>query len=166
MAPGAGVGGRPLSWHRAASLFDHVRVTRSAILVVRAGQLPNYGHESDRNPVNVDRRKIVMPTATNEEAFSRDVLQSPVPVVLLLFSTSSALGRQMVSYLDNISLRLGTTKVRILQMDVDENPEQARKLSVTLGPATLIFLGGRWTSTKNGVVPEAELETWIKSVMR
>ncbi len=56
-------------------------------------------------------------------------------------------------------------KVRIVKLNVDENPEVARKHGVRSIPTLMIFKGGKAIATKVGAGPKSELSHWINATM-
>ena len=52
-------------------------------------------------------------------------------------------------------------RVKIVKVNVDENPEQAAALGVRGIPALFMFKGGEVVSNRMGAAPKAALKNWI-----
>ena len=52
-------------------------------------------------------------------------------------------------------------KVKIVKVNVDENPEQAAALGVRGIPAMFMFKNGEVVSNRMGAAPKAALKSWI-----
>jgi thioredoxin 1 len=54
-------------------------------------------------------------------------------------------------------------KVKIVKVDIDENPEIAAKFGVRSIPTLAIFKGGEVVDLKTGAAPKSTLSSWISS---
>ena len=52
-------------------------------------------------------------------------------------------------------------RVKVVKINVDENPEQAANLGVRGIPALFIFKNGEVVSNRMGAAPKAALKSWI-----
>ncbi|HWZ10542.1 MAG TPA: thioredoxin domain-containing protein, partial [Xanthobacteraceae bacterium] len=52
-------------------------------------------------------------------------------------------------------------KVKILKLNVDENPATAAKYGVMSIPTLMLFKGGQLASRQVGAAPKQKLEQWI-----
>jgi thioredoxin 1 len=64
--------------------------------------------------------------------------------------------------LDEIAATMGD-KVKIVKLNVDENPETAAKYGVMSIPTLMMFKNGELASRQVGAAPKAKLEQWINS---
>ena len=67
-----------------------------------------------------------------------------------------------------VSRRLGCRhggKLTVVKLNVDENPDTARKYSVRGIPTMLLFKGGQVASTKIGALPKSKLYEWVESAL-
>jgi thioredoxin 1 len=62
--------------------------------------------------------------------------------------------------LEEIAGALGE-KVKIVKLNVDENPQTAAKYGIMSIPTLLIFKGGQPASRQVGAAPKQKLEQWI-----
>ena len=56
-------------------------------------------------------------------------------------------------------------KVKIVKINVDDNPISPSELGVRGIPALFLFKDGEVVSNKVGAAPKAALETWIKTAL-
>jgi thioredoxin 2 len=49
----------------------------------------------------------------------------------------------------------------VLKLDVDADPETARRYGVSGIPTFILFHGGRELARRSGLVPRGELESWL-----
>jgi thioredoxin 1 len=56
-------------------------------------------------------------------------------------------------------------KIKVLKMDVDENPEIPSKFGIRGIPTMIIFKDGQKVSTKVGALQKSALYDWVNSVM-
>ena len=54
-------------------------------------------------------------------------------------------------------------KVKIVKLNVDENPGVAGQLGIRSIPTLMLFKGGKVASQKVGAAPKGELQKWISS---
>lgn len=53
------------------------------------------------------------------------------------------------------------TDIKIVKIDVDENPDLARQYGVMSVPTLFLFQNGKQVSSQNGYMPKEELINWI-----
>ena len=56
-------------------------------------------------------------------------------------------------------------RVKIVKVNVDENPNSPAQMGVRGIPALFIFKDGQVVSNKNGAAPKAAIESWIKDAI-
>ncbi|MFN9477778.1 MAG: thioredoxin, partial [Rickettsiales bacterium] len=70
--------------------------------------------------------------------------------------------RMLAPILDQLSEEMND-KVKIVKMNIDENPETPSKFGVRGIPTMLLFKEGKQIATKVGVQPKNALQEWINS---
>jgi thioredoxin 1 len=70
--------------------------------------------------------------------------------------------RMLSPILDQLSEEMDG-KVKIVKMNIDENPETPSKFGVRGIPTMLLFKEGKQIATKVGVQPKNALQEWINS---
>jgi len=104
-----------------------------------------------------------MATAKVTDAtFEADVLKSSVPVVVDFWAEWCGPCRMIGPALEEISGELGD-KVRIVKLNIDENPAVAAQLGIRSIPTLMVFKDGKLASQKVGAAPEGDLSRWIQT---
>ena len=93
--------------------------------------------------------------------FEAEVLQSKEPVVVDFWAEWCGPCRMIAPALDEISKEMAG-KVKIVKMNVDENPGVPGKFGIRSIPTLMIFKGGQLAAQKVGASPKGELSKWIE----
>jgi thioredoxin 1 len=96
--------------------------------------------------------------------FEAEVLQAAQPVVVDFWAEWCGPCKQIAPALEEISGALGE-KVKIVKLNVDENPETASKYGIMSIPTLMLFKDGQLTSRQVGAAPKQKLEQWIKGAV-
>ena len=98
--------------------------------------------------------------ATTDATFDADVIKSDAPVVVDFWAPWCGPCRMIAPALDAISAEMGD-KVKIVKVNVDENPKIASSYGIMSIPTLMIFKGGQLVDRKTGAAPQAALKQWI-----
>jgi thioredoxin 1 len=102
-----------------------------------------------------------MPTAkTSDSSFEKDVIQSDHPVVVDFWAEWCGPCRMIGPSLEDISNEMAG-KVKVVKLNVDENPETASKFGVRSIPTLMIFKDGKLAAQKVGAASKGDLTRWI-----
>ncbi|MCX8999474.1 thioredoxin [Rhizobiaceae bacterium BDR2-2] len=104
-----------------------------------------------------------MATVTvNNANFQSEVLEAAEPVVVDFWAEWCGPCKMIGPSLEEISSELAG-KVKIVKLNIDENPELAAKFGVRSIPTLAIFKGGEVTDISVGAKPKTALSAWISS---
>jgi thioredoxin 1 len=92
--------------------------------------------------------------------FESEVLKAAGPVVVDFWAEWCGPCRMIAPALEEIAGSLNG-KVKIVKLNVDENPQTASKYGVMSIPTLMIFKNGEMASRQVGAAPKQKLEQWI-----
>ena len=99
-----------------------------------------------------------------DATFDQAVLKASGPVVVDFWAEWCGPCRMIGPALEEISNSLDG-KVKILKLNVDENPATAAKYGVMSIPTLMLFKDGQLASRQVGAAPKAKLEQWITAAV-
>ena len=102
--------------------------------------------------------------AATDATFDAEVRQSDIPVVVDFWAEWCGPCKQIGPALEELSNELGG-KVKIVKVDVDQNPNSAAAMGVRGIPALFIFKDGEVVSNRAGAAPKATLQNWIEGAI-
>ena len=100
----------------------------------------------------------------SDATFESEVLKATGPVVVDFWAEWCGPCRMIAPALEEIAGSLGE-KVKIVKLNVDENPQTAAKYNIQSIPTLMIFKGGEMSSRQIGAAPKQKLEQWITSAV-
>jgi len=102
-----------------------------------------------------------MPTiAVTDTTFDAEVKNSDIPVVVDFWAEWCGPCKQIGPSLEELSEEMAG-KVKIVKVNVDENPQSPSQMGVRGIPALFIFKDGQVVANAAGAKPKAALESWI-----
>ena len=94
--------------------------------------------------------------------FDQTVLKSDQPVMVDFWAAWCGPCRMIAPALEEIAGALGD-KVKIVKLNVDENPKTAAKYGIMSIPTLMMFKNGEIASRQVGAAPKQKLQQWISS---
>jgi len=96
----------------------------------------------------------------SDSSFEADVLKATEPVVVDFWAEWCGPCRMIGPALEEIAGVMGD-KVKIVKLNVDENPNTAAKYGIMSIPTLMLFKNGEIASRQVGAAPKQKLQQWI-----
>ena len=102
--------------------------------------------------------------AVTDATFDKEVRQSDLPVVVDFWAEWCGPCRQIGPALEELAVEYAG-RVKIVKVNVDENPDSPAELGVRGIPSLFLFKNGQVVSNKVGAAPKAALANWIAAAV-
>jgi thioredoxin 1 len=99
--------------------------------------------------------------AVTDATFDAEVRDADIPVVVDFWAEWCGPCKQIGPALEELSSEMDG-KVKIVKINVDENPNSPAQMGVRGIPALFLFKGGEVVSNRAGAAPKAALQSWIE----
>ncbi len=100
----------------------------------------------------------------DEGTFEKVVLQSDIPVLVDFWAVWCGPCRMVAPVLDEIA-KENEGKIRIVKVNVDENPNLAAQYRITSIPAMKVFKGGDEVREIIGAMPKVAIEERLAGIL-
>ena len=101
---------------------------------------------------------------TTDASFDADVIKSADPVVVDFWAEWCGPCKMIGPSLEEIATEM-KGKVKIVKLNVDENPGVSGKLGIRSIPTLMLFKDGKLSAQKVGAAPKGELVKWINGAI-
>ena len=99
-----------------------------------------------------------------EQTFDKVVLQSDIPVLVDFWAAWCGPCRMVAPVLDEIA-KEQEGKIRIVKVNVDEEPALAAQYRITSIPAMKVFKGGEEVRELIGAMPKQQIEAQLEGIL-
>ena len=99
--------------------------------------------------------------AVTDDTFDAEVKNSDIPVVVDFWAERCGPCKQIGPALEELSNEM-EGQIKIVKVDVDNNPNSPAAMGVRGIPALFIFKDGQVISNRAGAAPKAALQSWIQ----
>jgi thioredoxin 1 len=100
----------------------------------------------------------------SDSSFDTDVLKSADPVLVDFWAEWCGPCRVIAPMLEEVATEL-QGKLKIVKLNVDENPQTASKYGIMSIPTLMIFKNGQMASRQIGAVPKPKIVSWIQGAI-
>lgn len=104
-----------------------------------------------------------MVTAVSDDAFDKEVLESDKPVLVDFWAEWCGPCRMLMPIVEQFAGEAGE-KVKVVKVNIDENPQAPTKYGVRSIPTLMLFKDGQLAATKVGLLQKNQLQEWVDSV--
>ena len=100
--------------------------------------------------------------STTDDNFTNDITIPNTLVLVDFWAEWCGPCKQIAPILEEISAAYDS-KLKIIKLNIDENPKTPQKYNVRGIPTLMLFKEGHLIETKIGSLPKSTLEAWIKT---
>ena len=100
----------------------------------------------------------------SDATFDSEVLKSKEPVVVDFWAEWCGPCRQIAPALEEIAGSMDG-KVKIVKLNIDENPATTQKYNVMSIPTLMLFKDGKLAASQVGAAPKQKLQQWITAAV-
>ena len=105
-----------------------------------------------------------MTVKATDTSFEDEVLKSDTPVLVDFWAEWCGPCRMIGPSLEDISKEMDG-KLKVVKVNIDENPTTPSRYGVRSIPTLLLFKNGQVAATKIGAEPKQKLVSWINTVV-
>lgn len=102
--------------------------------------------------------------AVNDGDFDKEVLESEQPVMVDFWAEWCGPCKALSPIVDEIASEMGD-KLKVVKVNIDENPNSPTQYGVRGIPTLMVFKGGQVVDTRVGGMSRSDLSEWVESVL-
>ena len=102
--------------------------------------------------------------AVGDDSFAREVLESSTPVLVDFWAPWCVPCKGLFLVLEEVAKELGS-RLRVVKLDIDENPDTPQRFGVRGIPTLLLFQHGEVVASRVGSSDKSQLMSWLASVL-
>ena len=126
--------------------------------------LPSFCHKGGAGPLtgSIVFGRPTMTVKATDASFEQEVLKSDTPVLVDFWAEWCGPCRMIGPSLEDIAKDMDG-KLKVVKVNIDENPMVPTRYGVRSIPTLLLFKNGQVAATKIGAEPKQKLVSWINS---
>ena len=105
-----------------------------------------------------------MTAFVTDATFDSEVIKSAEPVVVDFFAEWCGPCKAMAPALDQVAQEMAG-KVKVVKIDVDQNPEITQRFRIQAMPTLMLFKDGKVIGQIVGAVPRAKIEALVAKAL-
>ncbi len=109
------------------------------------------------------RSKIMASVNVSDADFENEVLKADGPVMVDFWAEWCGPCKALSPIVDEVANEIGD-KMKIVKVNIDENPNAPTKYGVRGIPTLMVFKDGELVDTKVGGMSKQQLNDWLNSV--
>jgi len=133
---------------------------KNRVPLSRIEESPKCGKCGKNLPIDVLSR----PINVSDTTFDREVLESPLPVLVDCWAPWCGPCRAVGPVLDALAVKY-RARLKIAKLNVDENPQIGARYSISSIPTLFLVKNGRIIDTLIGALPKEQLESQIARIL-
>lgn len=99
----------------------------------------------------------------SDDSFDGEVLQSPLPVLADFWAPWCGPCKAVAPLLEELAAE--NPDIRVVKVNVDDNPKTAERYNVRAIPTLILFRNGEVADTKMGASPKKDLEEFVRAAL-
>ena len=103
-----------------------------------------------------------MTQSVSDSEFEKEVLKADEPVMVDFWAEWCGPCKALSPIVDEVAKEMAG-KVKVVKVNIDENPNAPTKYGVRGIPTLMVFKGGEVVATKVGGMPKSQLADWLNS---
>lgn len=133
---------------------------KNRLPISRIDEAPKCGKCGTSLPVDILSR----PVNVTDNTFDREVMASPLPVLVDCWAPWCGPCKAMGPVLDELAVKY-RARLKIVKLNVDDNPQIGSRYSISSIPTLLLVKNGRMIDTLIGALPKEQLESQIARIL-
>lgn len=105
-----------------------------------------------------------MTKEVNDQDFEIEVLKSPIPVLIDFWAEWCGPCRMLGPTIDSLAIEF-EGKVKVVKMNIDQNPIIPSQLGIKSIPTMLLLNSGKQLGSKVGALEKNTIISWINSLI-
>jgi thioredoxin 1 len=102
--------------------------------------------------------------SVSDASFESEVLNAPGPVLVDFYADWCGPCKAMTPLVDELAGTLGD-KLKVVKINIDNNPDAPTKYGVRGIPTFMVFKGGQVVDTRVGGMSKSQFSDWVQAAL-